>query len=235
MATFPGAVKTFTARADGVDANAAADVNERGDEITAIEDGYLNGTARLNSSNSTCANLSVTGKSTLANLQAGGSTFTALVSASLDITASTFSVRPVMPPPEFGLVFMSDTGTVGSSALSTLAFKAQAILTNSSIHSTGTNPQRLTPQSTGLFQVSAQLQTFTPSSDVRAVAIVDSSNGTISQVAYTNSSNNLSMVTVGYKRFDALGGYVTCVFGGNGSSHSISSGVGITWFALQKL
>ena len=47
-------------------------------EVAAIEDGYLNATARLNSSNSTLANLSVP----------GGSTLGAVKSTSLDVSGA---------------------------------------------------------------------------------------------------------------------------------------------------
>jgi hypothetical protein len=65
MATFPGAVKTFTTKNAG-DVIQPADVNDLQDEVNAIEDGYLNGKAPLNSSNSTVRALSVTGGSTFA-------------------------------------------------------------------------------------------------------------------------------------------------------------------------
>lgn len=77
MASYPTTVKTYATRNNG-DTIQAAHVNELGDEITAIEDGLLNGTAPLNSSRSTVATLSVTGNSTLAAVQAGASTATSL-------------------------------------------------------------------------------------------------------------------------------------------------------------
>jgi hypothetical protein len=65
MASFPGSVKTFAVRSNG---QTIADTwfNDADDEITAIEDGLRNGTAPLNSSNSTFAALNVTGLSTFA-------------------------------------------------------------------------------------------------------------------------------------------------------------------------
>ena len=71
MPSYPGAVKAFTSRNSG-DVIQPAHVNDLQDEVAAIETGLLNGTAQLNSSNSTLANLSVTGKSTLASLQVSG-------------------------------------------------------------------------------------------------------------------------------------------------------------------
>src|SRR3990167_2607956 len=63
-ASYPGSVKTFTTRNAG-DVIQPAHVNDLQDEVNAIESGLLNGTAPLNSSNSTVANLSVSGGSTI--------------------------------------------------------------------------------------------------------------------------------------------------------------------------
>jgi len=60
MAQYPGAVKTFTTRNAG-DVIQPSHVNDLQDEVNAIEAGLLQGTAPLNSSNSTVANLTVTG------------------------------------------------------------------------------------------------------------------------------------------------------------------------------
>lgn len=59
-ASYPGAVKAFTNRSAGQQI-ASAHVNDLQDEVNAIEAGLLNGTAPLNSSNSTVVSLSVTG------------------------------------------------------------------------------------------------------------------------------------------------------------------------------
>lgn len=102
MANFPGSVTTFAARTNGQTID-ASHVQTLQDEVNAIEDGYLNGSARLNSSNSTLNNLSVLGGSTLAKLEvSGGSTFvgkqtiasTALIACrvSLSTTATTYPV-----------------------------------------------------------------------------------------------------------------------------------------------
>lgn len=64
-ASFPGAVKTFTTK-NTADTIEASHINDLQDEVTAIEGGFRNGTAALNSSNSTILNLSVVGGSTMA-------------------------------------------------------------------------------------------------------------------------------------------------------------------------
>jgi hypothetical protein len=53
-ASYPGAVKTFSNRASGHTIE-AAHINDLQDEVTAIEDGLLNGTAPLTSSNASVA------------------------------------------------------------------------------------------------------------------------------------------------------------------------------------
>lgn len=63
MASYPGAVKSFVSRNAG-DVIQPAHINDLQDEVNAIEAGLLNGTAPLNSSNSTMASLSVVGNAT---------------------------------------------------------------------------------------------------------------------------------------------------------------------------
>ncbi len=78
MASFPGSVKTFTSKNSG-DVIQAAHINDLQDEVNAIEAGYINGTAPLNSSRSTVVALSA-GASTLASLSvSGASTLASLV------------------------------------------------------------------------------------------------------------------------------------------------------------
>ena len=64
MASFPTSAKTFTSKSAG-QTIASAHMNDAQDEINAIEVGYLQGSARLNSSHSTMVALSVSGGSTL--------------------------------------------------------------------------------------------------------------------------------------------------------------------------
>lgn len=216
MADFPNSKHSFTNFANGATSD-AAQVTDIYAEVEAIEDGYLNGTARLNSSNSTHTNLSVTG-------------------------GSTFTTRPVAPPPDMAMVFLQSTGAMGSSVFSTLSFLSQAFVTNSSMHSTTTNPDRITPQSTGIYQVSAQLRVISgPSTTSQIfVQVVDSSGNVIVEHAGLTSTLGapaLCMTCIGYKRFDVTGGYVQCRYVANvgGSTISLSSGVNGTWFSMAKL
>ena len=77
MASFPDSVPAFGTLTNGALSD-AAQVNDLRREVEAIAGGYLEGTARLNSSNSTLVTLSVTGNSTLAAVTAGASTLTSL-------------------------------------------------------------------------------------------------------------------------------------------------------------
>lgn len=209
MPSYPGSVISFTVKTAGQNID-PAHINDAQSEIEAIEAGLLNGTARLNSSASTLASLSVSGNSTFAN-------------------------RPIAPPPDAVQVVATSTGTWGSSQFSTLSWLAQEFATNSSLHSTATNPERLTPQSTGLYKFTAQVLVASPSSLVRGLGVLDSSGLAIGY-SRTANSTNLVLNVSGYKRFDVVGGYLTCRVEGDGATtNSFSTGLSGTWFAMHKL
>lgn len=217
MANFPASVYSPSAVSNGQTIDAARD-NGQDAEITAIESGYLQGTAPLNSSNSTVANLVVTGA-----LQVSG--------------GSTFAVRPVCPPPDIAQVTLQSTVTIGSSVLSTLAWTTDQYVSNSSMHSTGVNPERLIPQTTGFYRVTANVVTgLFASTGAVALAIRDSSANNIGNVQYGASSQVHIVTSVGYKRVDALGTYFVVVYGQTGqSTMSLLSGIVNTWAVMEKL
>ena len=212
-ASYPGAVKTFTTKSAGQTIQ-PADVNDLQDEVNAIESGLLNGTAPVTSSNATVNALQVS-------------------------SGSTFAVRPVMPPPDIAVVFRASTVTIGSSGASTLTWDAQSIATNSSLHSTATNPDRLTPQSTGVYFFAAGVRVNAPalaSTGTMQINIRDSSGGEIGRFLTDITAQGTILQVCGYKRFDVVGGYAVCVLGMTGQSAvSVSSGVGETWFSIRKL
>jgi hypothetical protein len=208
---YPTSVFSPSARSNGQTID-ASHVNDVQTELTAIENALL-GTITHS--------VNVSGASTLATLQAA---------------ASTFTVRPVTPPPHAALVFLESTATIGSSGASTLAFTGQAILTNSSAHSTGTNPERLTPQSTGLYQFAAQVGFSPTTGALPSFVLRDSSGANIASARQLGSSRETFVQCMGYKRFDVLGGYMTCVLSPEGfSTLSISTAFNVTWFAMHKL
>ena len=90
MAFYPASNKTFTLKANGQTVD-ASHVNDLQEEVAAIEDGLLNGSARLNSSHSTVVSLSVTGGSTFA----GNLTIPNVAFASLPSTVTAGSVARV--------------------------------------------------------------------------------------------------------------------------------------------
>lgn len=206
---YPTSVQSFTTKNDGSgNPINAAHVNDLQTEVAAIETGLLNG---ITHNFSLGAALSVTG-------------------------GSTFAVRPVEPPPHAALVYLDSTGALGSSANSTLSFLAQAFAINSSLHSTGTNPERITPQSTGLYQITGQLSLSSNSTGYRQVLIQDSSGNVVAAQLVNGSSSPIRVQATGYKRFDAVGGYVVCRMNQDGaSSLSFSTGVGESWLAMVKL
>lgn len=233
MASYPTSVKAFTTKNTG-DVVQSAHVNDIQDEVAAIEAGLRNGTAPINAAGSTLTSLSVTGNSTLAAVQGGASTF-----ASLQVSGnSSFANRPVFTPPESALVYMESTGAVASSVFSTVSFTAEAFVTNAAMHSTASSPERLVPQSTGFYKFTAQITLDTPSvAQSYNVTIRDSSNTAIAAQSAISWAAPGAINVTGYKRYDALGGYATCRYHNfvGTSTMSLSSGVGVSWFAMVKL
>lgn len=82
MANYPTSIPSFTNKNPG-QTIAAAHMNAVQEEIVAIGSGLLQGTAPLNSSNSTLANLSVTGGSTVAGSLGVGVNLNVLGAASV--------------------------------------------------------------------------------------------------------------------------------------------------------
>ncbi len=165
MASYPNSVKTFGTKSAG-DTIQPAHVNDLQDEVAAIEDGLLNGTAPINSSritapsmqignatissltvtaftfpaNSTLTNLNVTGGSTLTTLNVtGGSTL-----ADLNVLANPIAAR---------LTNTADLNTANNSTTK-LTFNSQ-VFASAGMHSTTTNPGRLIAPSSGVYLIAA--------------------------------------------------------------------------------
>lgn len=233
MASFPTSVFAPASRSNGQTID-AAHVNDVQDEIVAIEGGFRNGTAPLNSSGSTVATLSVTGGSTMSSLTVSGP----IVAQTLSVTiGSTFAARPIMPPPDAVKVYLSVAQEFGSSNISTLVWTAQEFITNSSLHSLGTNPERLIPQSTGLYQFSGQIVFSVNTTGTREAVLRDSSGTAIVQaVGGSSASTVITCAFTGYKRFDQSGGHVVLTAGMTGAS-TLSAGAGVanTQLTMVKL
>lgn len=209
---YPSGVFSPSARSNGQNID-ASHINDLQTEVTAIETALL-GTITHS--------LNVSGASTLATVQAG---------------ASTFTVRPVEPPPHAVKVFLAAAQEFGSSNLSTIAWTEQAFLTNSSAHSTASNAERLIPQSTGLYQFVGQIVFSQNGTGTREVVLRDSSNTALYQ--YTHPSTSTGVITcpvVAYKRYDAVGGYVALSVGVTGASTlSAGAGLALTQLTMVKL
>lgn len=218
MASFPSAVKSFASRSNGqtIDAGHVGDIQ---DEVNAIEDGYLNGTARLNSSNSTVANLSVTGKSTLASTltigtipyafpSSGGSTGHVLTCVSTSGSTMGLEWRsPSASTPDAVRVFLDAAQEFGAASSGAILWTGQSFITNSSMHSTATNPSHLRPQSSGVYLFTCNVH-LTGAASTRAVLdILDSSGGVL---AYDDkrvpSGGTFSLSGSGLKYFDSVVG-----------------------------
>lgn len=187
MASFPTSAITFASRSNGQVID-ASHINSLQDEVAAIEAGYLDASARLNSSNSTVANLSV----------AGGSTFTGAVTFSSGVTVSTH-VLPASTTSNLGStaagfkeihcssLYVSGVA-VGAGAPSVrlihsaitdvahgvntgMSWDTEVVDANG-LHSTATNSSRITfSPSTGTYVVGASIEWNQNSSGARIVSL----------------------------------------------------------------
>lgn len=238
MASFPTSAHSFSDFSNGATSD-ASQVTDIYDEVEAIEDGYLNGTARLNSSHSTVVTLSVTGKSTLAgNVNISGDSTLANLSVSGGSTLATlqvdgnssFAARPLMPPPAAVGVVNSTTGLANDSTTA-VEWVNQLYAVNSSLHSTATNPERFTPQTTGVYVLSASVSLAASfgagSTAFLLVDIVDSSDTILMRgLSADNGESAAGAVVTAAKHFDATGGYLRVVARQrSGSTHSLNGNV----------
>ena len=210
-ASYPGAVKTFAARSAGQVID-ASHVNDLQDEVNAIEAGLLNATAPLNSSNSTVAALSVSG-------------------------ASTFASRPVMPPPDAVRVPIGSTLAVVDAAaavainwIGTADYK-----TNSTLHSTARNSSRVTPQSTGIYRLTAQVALSTATAAGYRSLYINDSTTTIGVARAAGTTGNVTILQAhATKRVDVVGTYFVILVDQNTGS-TLSVLAADSWVAMEKL
>lgn len=228
---FPSGVQAFTTKQDGIDYPQASHVNLLQTEVQAIENALITGPITLPVS--TLASLSVTGNSTLGGgLQVtGGSTV-----GTLNVTGgSTFASRPVMGPPDAARVILDADLAIPNGSTTAIAWTGDVILTNSSMHSTGTNPSRLIPQTTGVYACAAVVHWNYGGSTDLSVTVEDSSGGIIGYVRNQGSSGRLAHSLFGLKRFDTLAAspWARAVVLVTGSTNSIDRTV--SQFSMWKL
>jgi hypothetical protein len=229
MADFPTTKHTFTNFANGATTD-AAQVTDIYAEVEAIEDGYLNATARLNSSNSTLANLSVPGGSTLAALHVTSTaTFDSSVTFSGNVT-----ITGALTAASLSRGFVLATGSTSpfpNVSTASVGWPTHTAISNSSLHSTATNPDRFFPQSTGLWALSVSVALAgnyaDPSSGVIEISIKDSSGGMV-EFRRTDASaagQRSQQSAYGMKYFDTLSAtpYLRAVLLQRGSASSNSA------------
>lgn len=213
-ASYPGAVKSFTSRNAG-DVIQPAHVNDLQDEVNAIEAGLLNGTAPLNSSNSTVANLSVSGNSTIAG---------ALTVATLNVTGSRV------------LLTNSARHQIPNSAFTGLSWDTE-VSDPSSLHSTSANSSRITfATSSGLWMVGATVEWDNSTAGVRIVRLTHNGSTTIAEQGTdrVNSAGNFGQTITTMVNVNSTADFVTVdVFQNNGSTASLSSGLPVSFWAYK--
>lgn len=148
---------------------------------------------------------------------------------------STFASRPMEPPPAAARVVLASTVSVGDGVSTVVTWATGEYLTNSSLFSTPSSV--ITPQSTGIWQATAQVAFSPNSTGDRAVSILDSSGGTFGRMQAHASSHSGSPTILNVsatKRFDALGGSVKVqVYQASASTLSVI--ITDSFFELRKL
>ena len=224
MATYPTAVKTFTTKNDGAgNIIQASHINDLQDEITAIEDGLLNGTAPVNSSRITASASQIT-NSTVTNLSV--------------TTASTIAELFVTKAPPSARVFSTVSQALQSGSLVELTFESQQFVSTSAMHSTGTNPARLIPPSSGVYLVTGHAAFNDNSSGYRLLELCLNSTTTIARHTVGAGAQMtdpvISLATM-YK-LETTDYVVLRAFQNSGSTGSIKAGATTpTAFTLTKI
>lgn len=225
MANYPTATYSPSAVTNGDIIDASRD-NAQDAEITAVENALLTGlahgltistgglTVSTGSVNvggpSSLATLQVNGASTFTTVQAGASTVTTLqvTGASSFTGAVTFATRPVAPMPDLAFLTGS-TSPFANNSSGGVFWPTQNALTNSSLHSTATNADRVSPQSTGAWMWTMALTLSTgfaePSTGTVTVVVKDSSGGIVDFGRFATAGGKApTAMASGGKRFDSL-------------------------------
>ena len=218
MASYPGAVKTFTTKNSG-DTIQPADVNDLQNEVNAIEAGLLNGTANLQSSASTVATLSVLGASTF-------------------VGAVTFSTTVTFSASQNPKVYLNHSAASQIANNSLTGLNWDTIISDpTGMHSTSVNSSRITfVSSTGLYLVGGSIVWQNQSSaggwqarlflNDTSYILIDSRDGA--------QGNAKGHAIAGMVRAASTTDYVTFVaYQNSGSTASLSSGVDANFWAVK--
>lgn len=254
MASYPSAVKSFGTKNAG-DTIQPSHINELQDEVAALEDGLLNGTAPINSSritapsaqlsNATISSLTVSVMS-IANLQTTGSTTASLnvttgsTMAALNVTGmSSLADLQVAAAAPAARVSNSANIAVGDASTTRLTFNTDVFTSTSGMHSTTTNPSRLIATSSGIYCISGCVTWAPNSSGLRQVRIVinGSSFVSIQTVASASGAFNTDQHITAIYRFASSGSYAELEVYQNsgGSLNVLASGDHSPTFSMAKL
>lgn len=202
-ASFPLSVKVFTTKSDGAgNVIAAAHVNDLQDEVVALETGLLQGTAPLNSSNSTFATLSVTGNSTIGGaLQVNGNS---TITGSLTVAGAFTQAGPVTANSQPRCrVFHGSTQTLADVTETAVLFNSEDFDAQG-LHSTGTNPSRLTMTSTGVWLFGASVNFAATSQSLYLRFRKNGVTGIGSKVQFGGNAANNHAIQLGIQAIDVI-------------------------------
>ena len=201
MPSFPGTVFSAANRSAG-QTIASAHMNAVQDELNAITDGYINGTARLNSSGSTLASLDVNGNSTLASSitfgsipyvlpSSGGSTGQVLTCVSTSGSTMGLEWRAIVAsaPPVVKVTHNANQG-LASTSFQGLDWNTE-VYDSTGMHSTATNSSRITfVDSTGVYHIGVQVtfSTFTANA-MNRVGIWVNDSSRAAEIGYLQEQN----------------------------------------------
>ena len=159
MPDYPTSVKSFTTKVADQTID-AAHINDLQDEVNAVESGLLNGISHdLTPSTNSTRSLGSSGlrwkEGHFSSLYVNGDAVTAVGSV------------------DYARVSDTETVELAANTKTVLNFTTQEAVSNSSLHSTGTNPSRLTAQSSGMFMVGCGVQLHTAlTTNVRVVEML---------------------------------------------------------------
>jgi hypothetical protein len=226
-ASYPNAVKTYTTKSDGAGNRIQADhVNALQDEVTAIEDGLLNGTAPINSSRITAPALEVT-NSTVTNATITNATITNCTVASLSFSSPGDAVR----------VSLAADQEIAGATPTVVNWTSHVWEVGSSLHSTGTNPSRFKAPSSGLYtlHVSAQFGSTAESTANLTLTLLKNSTTVLAYAAHRNANQALAAVSVSAVEYMAsTTDYLEArVFYGGSTTRIYSTLAGATWSKVR--
>jgi hypothetical protein len=174
-ASYPTSVKSFTTKSAGQTIQPAW-FNDLQDEVAAIEGGLLNGTAPLNSSNSTVANLSVPGASTFTGNVTMSGTLTVATIVSTSITGGSVTSYVRAQAATTGQFSTSKTALVYDDRLVDLSSEYDS--------TTGT----FTPKSSGYYQIDAHAAVL--SADLNYLGVLVNST-IVAQSRHSQGAGNI--------------------------------------------